>query len=333
MTRRPIQILFLIAGLIVLNGCSPTTITIGAAEDQRLKTKPVLREAGLLGQRIAIIDTTGMIYNANKPKLFAIGENPVSLLSEKLEAAAKDKKVKAIILRINSPGGTVTATDAMYRQVMRFKTENTKPVVALLMDVAASGGYFLACAADQIVAYPTTVTGSVGVLVQTISLKPALSRIGVETVTFTSGPNKDVGALLSTLTNEHRAILQQLVNDFYDRFVQVVRERRPTIPEEQFKRVTDGRVLSGVQASALGLVDQLGDLHTAFGLAKSLAKLQRADLVLYHRPMQYVGSPYAMGPTGPSFLRGTQVNVAQFNFPNTFADTSPGFYYLWQLGP
>ena len=331
MTRRSIEIFFLIVSLIVLNGCGPTTITIGAPEDQRLKTKTVFREAGLLGQRIAIIDTTGMIYNANKPKLFAIGENPVSLLYVKLEAAAKDQKVKAVVLRINSPGGTVTATDAMYRQVMRFKTESNKPVVALLMDVAASGGYFLACAADQIVAYPTTVTGSVGVLVQTISLKNALSRIGVQTVTFTSGPNKAAGSLLSTLTAEHREILQQLVNDFYDRFVQVVRERRPGIPDDQFKRVTDGRVLSGVQASELGLVDQVGDLHTAFELAKSLVNIQRANLVLYHRPMQYVGSPYAMGQ-GPPHLGGTQVNVAQLNFPDMVADTSAGFYYLWQPG-
>ena len=288
----PVALLTLVLCLI---GCGPTTITIGPPGPGRLKSKTVLSDGAFVTQRIALVDMTGMIYNANKPSLLSPGENPVSLLHEKLEMAAKDQKVKAVILRINSPGGTVTATDVMYRQVMRFKTKTSKPVIALMMDVAASGGYYLACSADQIVAYPSTVTGSVGVLLQTVSLKPALTKIGIHAETFTSGPNKDVGSFLSTLTDEHRTILQNLVDDFYRRFVEVVRERRPAIPNDQFDTVTDGRVLSGDQALKRGLVDQIGDLHSAFELAKSVAKVRRADLVLYHRPMAYVGSPYARG--------------------------------------
>ncbi len=309
-------------------GCGPLTFTIGGSpRDQRL-TYTVVEPDGRLGSdRVAIVDVTGLIINAAKPALLRQGDNPVSLLHEKLAQARRDPKVKAVILRLNTPGGTVTASDAMYREVLRFKQQTDKPVVVLMMDVAASGGYYLACAGDRIVAYPTAITGSVGVILQTISVKPALDRIGIRAEAMTSGPNKDAGSLFSVLTDEHRAVLQGLVDDFYQRFRTVVRDARPQIPEGQFERVADGRVVSGEQAVELGMVDQVGDLHDAFELARQLAGIARADLVLYHRPASYVGSPYALGPLLPA---GTQINVAQFNFPEMSAGSSIGFYYLWQ---
>jgi protease-4 len=275
-----------------------------------------------------------MLLNARRSGLLTEGDNPVSLFAEQLNKAAEDNDVKAVILRINSPGGTVTATDMMYRQVRRFREKTGKPVVALQMDIAASGGYYLSCAADHIIAYPSTITGSIGVIIQTFTLKPMLERWGVGLEALTSGKNKAAGSPLGTLTDEHRAILQGLVNDFYARFREVVKQARPKIPQDQFAQVTDGRVYSGDAALGMGLVDQVGDLYDAHAKAKELAKIQRADMVRYHRPLSYTPTPYAAAPH-PSPVEGdhrptTQINLVQLNIDELPGSGTVGFYYLWQ---
>ena len=317
---------------LALAGCGPTTFVVGTSSgNQRLAVTVVEPADRWFSPRVAIIDVSGMLHNANKKRLLGQSENPVSLLHEQLERARQDRRVKAIILRLNTPGGTVTASDTMYRMVQRFKLKSEKPVVALIMDVAASGGYYLACSADKIVAYPTSITGSIGVILQTISFKSALGRIGIHAEAFTSGPNKDAGSPLSTLTDEHRKILASLVDNFYQQFRQVVRRDRPGIAPEQFDQITDGRVFAGQNAVELGLVDQTGDLYDAFALAKKLADIPHADLVIYHRPLDYIGSPFASTPLA-THQATTQINLAQFNFPDALADSPATFYYLWQAG-
>ena len=315
-----------------LSACGPLMFAVGVTPgDQRLRTTTVERCGRALADRVALIDVSGMIYNARRPALLRAGENPVGLLHEKLEMARRDGRVKAVILRLNTPGGTVTASDAMYRQVARFRERTGKPVVALMMDVAASGGYYLACASDRMVAYPTSITGSIGVLMQTISVKPALSSLGVQTDAITTGPNKDAGSPLSTLTPAQRRVLQALVDDFYARFIAVVRRARPEIDEARFAELTDGRVLSGEQAAQAGLVDAVGDLYDAVATARDLAGVGEADLVMYHRPLGYVGSPYAStGVAEPAAAgRMTQINLAQLNLDTSLVDAPVGFYYLW----
>ena len=196
------------------------------------------------------------------------------------------------------------------------------------MDVAASGGYSVACASDHIVSDPTAVTGSIGVIMQTITVKPALNRIGVMTDAITSGPNKEAGSFLSERKPEHRRILQGLVDDFYDRFVDVVRAARPGISDQDMTWIADGRVFSGQGAAEHGLVDELGDLDSAFAVARSLAGVEHADLVLYHRPLNYVGSPYAS--TREPVDARTQINLMQVNIADLPSHASVGFYYLWQ---
>ena len=325
---------FVAAMVAIVCGCGPTTLTIGATPAHQRLSKTTVRDDGrAFGPEIAIIDVTGLILNADRPGLLSEGENPVSDLYEKLEAARSDRAVRGVILRINSPGGGVTASDAMYRSVLRFK-ESGKPIVALMMDVAASGGYYVACGADEMIAYPTCVTGSVGVIMQTVTFKPALSRLGIHAEAFTSGPNKDAGSPLSNMTDEHRAVLQELVDDFYQRFVKLVRERRRTIAEQDFATVTDGRVVSGTDAAELGLVDRTGDLEDAFKAAKDRAGVADADLVVYRRRLEYVGSPYSVAPSRESAGRrvGTQINLLQINGAGVPMGPQTGFYYLWQQG-
>jgi len=318
--------------VLPLGGCGPITFTIGTAPSAKLEHTVVIPADRRGADRIAMIDVTGLMVNASKRGILYESENPVSLLHEKLQQVRQDRRVKAVILRINSPGGTVTASDTMYRQVQRFREETGKPVIALMMDVAASGGYYIACASDTIIAHPTTITGSVGVILQTISVKPALDRIGIHAEAFTSGPNKDAGSPLSHLTEEHRQVLMTMVDDFYQRFVAVVRENRPTIAAEAFETATDGRVMTGERALAMGMVDEVDDLFGAFETAKRMAKLSDAALIVYHRRNAYVGSPFAMAPGAEGGDGTLQINLLQLNVHDVHhvGGASVGFLYLWQ---
>lgn len=328
--RRPVTAVVLLLALV---GCGPVTFVMGLSPGNQQLVETVVKPSGKwFASRVVVIDVSGVINNTEKRLLWNRKENPVSLLDEKLAKAQRDTRIKAVILRINSPGGTVAASDAMYGIIERFKEESHKPVIALMTDIAASGGYYIACASDQILAYPTAITGSIGVIVQTVSLKPALTRIGIHTEALTSGPNKDAGSPLSDLTASHRAVLQTLVDDFYQRFLDVVRKARPNIATDDFEQVTDGRVVTGLEGARVGLVDRTGDLFDAFELAKQLAGVEQADLVLYHRPMAYVGSPYTV-PAAAAMEAGTgniQINLAQINLPDTPSRSQAVFYYLWQ---
>lgn len=306
-------------------GCTPVrfSIDVEPAIDE-------LDETVVLGDRssstrIALIDFTGPIVDVRQPGLLTPGENPVDRFAEALRRAAQDDHIAGVIIRINSPGGAVTATDVLYREVMHFRESTGKPVVMLLADLATSGAYYLACAGDHIVAYPTTVTGSIGVIIQTVNVADGLSRIGITARSYTSGPNKNMGTPLEPTEESHQELFQGLVMEFYENFRSVVITRRPALSPNHIDRVTDGRIISGREASEVGLVDSLGDLHDAFGIAKERAGADRARLVKYHRPYVHVASPYARAPAG---VTGTEVNLVQVNLDLSQL-TQPGFYYLW----
>lgn len=320
--------------LVSLVGCGPTTFVVGLSPgDQRMVATVVEPAESRTRDRVAVVDVTGMILNGRISGLLSEGENPVSMFHEELEKAAKDKHVKAIVLRLNTPGGAVAASDMMYRDVLDFKEKTGKPVVVVMMDVAASGGYYLACAGDHIIAYPSTVTASIGVIFQTVSLQPALSSIGVQTEAITSGPNKDAGSPLSAMTDGHRAVFKEMVDTFYADFKGIVRKARPNISEADFKEVTDGRVVTGRRALEVGLVDQLGDLNDGFAKAKDLAGIKDASLIRYHRPLSYVGSPYASAEDRQPKSGSTQVNLFQLNLGDALGESaSSGFYYVWMPG-
>ena len=170
-------------------------------------------------------------------------------------------------------------------------------------------------------------------IIQTINFKGAMDKFGIAADAITSGPNKSAGSPFQRLSPEHRAIMQKLVDDFYARFSSVVAESRPNIPKDKFATVTDGRIMSGVDAHKMGLVDELGDLYTAHDKAKELAGIPAADLILYHRPLNYVGSPYAAAPGNGSGIRppngATQINLVQLTLDDLPGGAGMGFYYLW----
>ena len=321
-----IRILVLFGLMSYLSGCGGMRLIIDVvpAVDGLTETV-VLEDPGAeSSDKIALIQITGMIADADRPGLLTKGENPVSRLVESLHKAAKDSKIKAIVLRINSPGGTVTASDVVYREIQHFKRTTKKPVVVLMSDLATSGGYYIACAGDEIIAHPTTITGSIGVIIQTFNFSEGMRRIGIKADAITSGPNKAAGSPFEPMPAEHRALLQGLVDEFYANFVAIVTESRPNLSPADLKWITDGRVVTGRRAAEVGLIDSTGDLRDAFEAAKRRAGLTAAKLVKYHRPLEYVGSAYARSPAA-----NPQINLLQLNLNAGPLLEQSGFYYLW----
>ncbi len=281
--------------------------------------------------KVAVIDVEGLIVNAKGSGLLGGGgENPVSLFRERLDAAADDKRVKAVVLRINSPGGGVTASDIMYRDLCKFRDQTHKPVVACMMDVAASGGYYLAMGCDRVYAHPTTVTGSIGVIMSLYNASGLCQMIGVSSAPIKSGPNKDIGNPARPMTEQERQILQGMVTSFYDQFVHVVAENRGgcarPLTEERIRALADGRVYTGLEAHKLGLVDEVGYLEDAIRCAMDMACVKDAAVVAYDKCSGCRGSIYSAAPRIPS-----EISV-KLELPGLAGPAGAGFMYLWEPG-
>lgn len=317
---------------IFLAGCLPNRIAIDLDPgDGRIDSTQVYSDSGggWFGlPKVALIDIDGIISGVGEPAVISPRNNPLDRAVARLREAERDSRVSAVVLRINSPGGTVAATDTLYHEILRFRERSSKPVVVSMSDVAASGGYYISLAADHIVAQPSTVTGSIGVIFQTFNIAEGLSMIGIEGRAVTSDRNKAIASPFEPAREEHYEILQSIVDDFYSTFRSTVVERRPALRSEDLALVTDGRVFTGTQALQLGLVDQLGTLYDAFDTAKQLAGLDAAQLVKYHAEGIRANSPYAAAPdTRPSAM-DQRIDISLFRLEQ--GRFSTGFYYLWR---
>jgi protease-4 len=232
--------------------------------------------------QIAVIDITGIITetDASGSPLAATTSTSSRRILSVLETIKQSEEVKAVILRINSPGGSVTASEEIYQIISQFKADTGIPVIVSMADVAASGGYYVALAGDHIIASSTTLTGSIGAIIQSINFKDLANNFGVRSVTITSGPNKDMLNPLEEVNPQQIQILQQLVNEAYNLFLNRVSEGR-ALPRQQLQAIADGRVISGLQARQAGLVDQVGTFHDAVIAAQQRAQIGEAQVVIF----------------------------------------------------
>ena len=191
--------------------------------------------------------------------------------------------VKAIVVRIDSPGGAVAPTQEIFQEILRSKKQ--KPFIASMGGMATSGGYYIAAACDNIIANPGTLTGSIGVIMQLTNMEELMKKVGVRGVNVKSGPNKDIGSPFQPLSPEAREILQSLVDNVHSQFVAAVAKGRG-MEEAQVRKLADGRIYSGAQAQQLGLVDQFGTLQDAIELAAKRAGIDAEPAVYYSRPEQ-----------------------------------------------
>ncbi|TGK14157.1 signal peptide peptidase SppA [Leptospira fletcheri] len=215
--------------------------------------------------KVLVLPIEGIISDDSREGNIFTGEKDSVLSSVKLQLsyAMEDPNLRAVILKINSPGGTVTASDIIYREILEFKKKKHVPVLALFMDTAASGAYYISMSSDYLLAHPTTVTGSIGVIMQGINVKEGLDKIGIKDQSIRSGENKAVGSPLEELTSEQRKLLQGVVDNLYDRFFEVVKMGRLKVKEGDLKKLADGRIFTASQAMKHGLVDGIGYFEDA----------------------------------------------------------------------
>jgi len=225
------------------------------------------QKAFALGDKIAVVDIKGVITSSRN-------------IIDQIDAYREDDNVKAIILRINSPGGSVGPSQEIYREVL--KAREKKKVIASIGSVGASGGYYVACASDLIVVNPGTITGSIGVVMEFSNVEELLKKIGLRSFVIKSGRHKDIGSPLREMTPEDKSILQGVIDSVHSQFIRAVAEGR-NMEERKVRQIADGRIFSGEQARELGLVDRLGSLQDAIEIAAEMVGIKGKPTVIYPR--------------------------------------------------
>jgi protease-4 len=295
----------------------PAPVSVGAGY-----VRPVVVQPGPC--RIAIVDVDGLILNSPFVGPLSVGENPVALFREKLEAIAADPCVKAVVLRVNSPGGGVAACMTMRTDLLRFKERTKLPVVACLMDTACGGAYYLASASDQVVAAPATVTGGIGVILNLFNLQDLMALANVLPQGIKAGDLADIGTSARPLKDDEKKLLQAMADEFHRQLIAEIKASRPAATAAE---VFDGRIFTGTQAKSRGLVDNVGDLDQAVAVAGQLGCpgiANRPGVVMYRRGNDPARSIYAITANVP-------LQAAIFpSVPGIDRAKMPTFLSAWQ---
>ena len=285
----------------------------------------IVVEEGSAVEKILLIDIDGPISNRPKKTLvgFRSDTGMVDRIREILKKAEKDKNIKGILLRVNSPGGTVTSSDIIYHEIKSFKERFKVKVYVSVIDVAASGGYYVALAGDSIMVHPTSLVGSIGVLALKLNLESLMDKVGVEWEVVKSSKKKDFMSPFRPLTKEERVLFQETIDRYYDRFVNLVVLNRDGLDVKEVRALADGRVYNARQALNNHLVDSIGYLKDLVELAKK--ELDQPDLkvVTYSRPREYKSNYYSsMGST-------PKINLINLDLGFDWNQISPQFLFLW----
>jgi protease IV len=271
--------------------------------------------------KIVLIPIRGLI-TFSEGRSFWERESMGKQAVERLRAAGEDPAVKGVVLLIDSPGGGITASDIIYHRVKEL-AESGKVVVAAFEDLAASGGYYVACPADWIVAHPTTITGSIGVIIQTLNLEGLMGKIGIRDVTIKRGEEKDILSPFRDLTAAEREMLEGVIDEMYGRFLSVVSEGRH-LEGDRLEAVAGGAIFTGTQALANDLVDEIGYRDTAIARARELAGLEEATVIEYRRV-------YSFFDLFRGRLEEALPPAAGFDLQSLLKPSTPRLLYLWTL--
>jgi len=275
-------------------------------------------------RKILLIDISGTISEQEKSGGLLGRSSPsmVSLVRESLQKAEKDERISGLILRINSPGGTVTASDIIRHDVMEFKKRTHLPVLACIVGVGASGGYYVATSADEIIAHPTAVTGSIGVILMKFNVQGLMGKIGVEEQTVKSGDKKDIMSPFRKATPEELKLGQDIIDQFYGRFLDVIMARPGNrLSLDELRKLADGRIYTANQALDGKLVDKIGYLDDVIASIRKQTGDDKARVVSYYRPGTFKGSIYADA--------GEKSGALEL-FSGLDLYSAGGFMYLWK---
>ncbi len=314
--------------VILVSGCGGVNFNLWPDRNKPLKER-VLEGKG--EGKVAIIPITGFISESPRKELIHKEPSLVQEVVAQLRLAEKDPEVKAVLLKVASPGGTVTASDLLYHEIMAFKERKKAKIIVMMMDTAASGGYYVSLPADVIYAHPTTITGSIGVIFLRPTVTTLLDKIGVTVEVNKTGKNKDMGSPFRATSPDEKEIFAGLIDKMGKRFLTLVSQHRK-IEQPQLSEVASARIYLAEEALALKLIDKIGYLPEALMEAKKQAGLAgNAKVVIYRRSASADENIYSVASPGQG--EGTaKPSLIDLPLTDLFPALQPGFYYLWAPG-
>jgi protease-4 len=284
-------------------------VAVFATGQRGVFTEEVIKE-GPRATKIAVITVQGIIDDEQAQGVY-----------RRLKSAREDERVKGLIVRINSPGGTISGSDEIHNEILKYRSQTDKPVVAFMQGVAASGGYYTSVACDEIIAEPTTITGSVGVIFGYLVLQELLEeKLGIQPVIIKSGLRKDWPSSFRQPTQEELKYLEdKVLTPAYERFVKVVADGRPSLTLDDVKRLGDGSIYHAQEAVDEKLIDKVGYLDDAIDEVKSLAGIEQARVVEYRKPFSLA-----------NLLRSRSSNLLKIDRAKLYELSTPQVLYLWR---
>jgi protease-4 len=318
--------ILLVLSLLVLSGCALVKVSL-LPEAKPLKEQVI---EGKGQPKILLVDLDGVISFKEETDALKLTakSSKVAFFREALRKAEMDSDVAGVIVRINSPGGTVAASDTIFHEIMSFKQRKKIPVHAYIVELGASGGYYVASASDRIIASPTAITGSIGVIAMKFNLEGLLSKIGVSEETYKSGPRKDSWSPFRPSTPEEKKMFQDMIDSLYARFVEVVyANRQKLLTEQEVKALADGRILTADRALEAKLIDQVSYLDETIESMKRALHIEQARVITYVRSKEFKSNIYSehseMGQ-GPKVI-----NLISINAEDLSLFSGVQFMYLW----
>jgi len=304
---------------VLISGCA--TINLGPSLGE-------LKEVTIEGEgpgKILLVNVDGVINN-QKDKTFSgstVRLGMVEKIRSIVEKAEKDDAIKALLIKINSPGGTVTASDIIFHLLKTYKEKRKIRIYIQVMDLAASGGYYIALAGDEIIAHPTSLIGSIGVIALKVNLQELMTKVGVSWEIVKSGDKKDFMSPFRSFTKEERELFQETIDRFHNRFVTLIAENRSTLDIPQVQSLADGRVFDAEQAKDLKLIDHIGYVTDTVQRIMSDLNNSNLKLVTYHRNNDFQGNIYSQ------FQKPTSFNLINLDLGFNPNALSPYFLYIW----
>ncbi len=313
----------ILTSIVIMGGCAaPQVKLFSDASDP-------LRESILQGTekgKVLVVSLRGVISTRPREGTLRTMPSMVQELVSQLRMAEKDKEIKCLLLTVDSPGGTATASDILYNEILAFKERTKIKIVVSMMDIAASGGYYVSLPADVIFAHPTTITGSIGVVFMRPNVTELIDKIGFTMDVNKSGKNKDMGSPFRRPTAEETQMLQDLTDGLADRFLKLVAKHRD-LEETTLSTISTARVYLPAEAKALGLIDKIGYLDEAIAEAIEISGLpEKAKVVAYRRTVFPNDNLYNPLTTRSSIQTKPLLDLG---IQNTATHLSPGFYYVW----